>query len=408
MGAFEYSALDASGRQQKGILEGDTPRQVRQKLRDKGWVPLAVDEIQQKEKAAAAAGGSKRVFGRSMKSADLTLVTRQISTLLSAGLPVEEALGAVSRQTEKSRVKSIIMAVRSRVMEGYGLAVALGDFPAAFPHLYRATVAAGEQSGHLDGVLERLADYTEQRQKVSQEISMALIYPAVLVIFAFIIVMVLLAYVVPQVVQVFASAKQTLPILTRILIVISDFLQSFWFVIVGGIVAAIIAFRTMMKQHHFRYSVHHILLRLPFISKLTKALNAARFSRTFSILTGSGVPVLEAIRISAEVMLNLPMREAVMEAARKVREGTSISKALEQGRYFPPMTLHLIASGEASGRLEQMLDRAASNLESELQATLGTALALLGPLVIIAMGGMVMLIMGSILWPIFELNQLVK
>lgn len=402
MGAFEFNALDAHGKQRKGVLEGDTPRQVRQLLRDKGWVPLNVEEIkqQQQNKSRGRLGG--------VSAKDLALFTRQIATLVNAGSPVEEALGAVSRQTEKARIKSLLLAVRARVMEGFSLAVALGDFPNIFPQLYRATVSAGEQSGFLSAVLERLADYTENRHAMTQNITMALIYPVILVVVSIAIVIGLITYVVPGVVGVFESSNQQLPLATRILIGISGIMQDYGigiFVVVIGI--AYIA-RRALKTEAVKFRFHRMIINWPIIGKIIRGVNAARFARTLSILNASGVPVLDALRISAQVVENLPMRKAVEEAAKNVREGGAIHRSLEVSGYFPPMTLHLIASGESSGRLEEMLERAAINQERELQATINALMALLAPMVVLGMGVVVLFIMGAIMLPILQMNQLIK
>ncbi|MEO5573340.1 MAG: type II secretion system inner membrane protein GspF [Gammaproteobacteria bacterium] len=405
MSAFEFLALDPAGQNQKGLLEGDTPRQIRQQLRDKGWIPLSVEEVRQNETTPNRFNLSLR---RGISATDLALIARQLATLVRAGLPIEETLRAVSQQTEKPRLKSMLLAVRSRVMEGHSLAVALGDFPSVFPNLYRTTVAAGEQSGYLDVVLERLADYTEGRQQLNQKMTLALIYPVLLTLVAILVVTALLAYVVPQVVQVFANIGQQLPILTRGLIALSNFIRDYGLIMLVIIVMVSAGFSFLMRREGPRYRFHQLLLKLPLISRLVRGLNAARFARTFSILTASGVPVLDGLRISAQVVSNLPMRGAVEEAASKVREGASLHAALERSHYFPPMTIHLIASGESSGNLEGMLDRAAISQEREMETLMAALLGLFEPLLILTMGGVVLLIVIAILLPIFDLNQLVK
>lgn len=407
MGAFEYSALNPDGKEHKGVLEGDTARQVRQQLREQGWIPLDVSEVETAERTGTTGRPRPFIRGRAASAAELALMTRQLATLIASGLPLEEALRATARQSEKPRIQSMLTAVRARVMEGYPLADGLALFPRAFPELFRATVAAGEQTGHLDRVLERLADYTDNRHQMQQKIRLALFYPAGLVIVATLVVTLLLAYVVPQVTEVFANVGQELPALTVGLIAVSDFIrgQGVWLVL--GICAALLGFGYGMRREGFRYRAHQLQLRLPLVAKLTRGMNAAGFARTFSILASSGVPVLDAMRISAEVMTNLPMRGAVERAAGRVREGTGISKALEHSGQFPPMLLHLVASGENSGKLEQMLERAAINQEREVQGIIATMLALFEPLLILIMGMVVLVIVLAILLPIFELNQLV-
>jgi general secretion pathway protein F len=406
MGAFEYVALDPQGKERKGLIEGDTPKHVRQLLRDKQLLPLEILEAAQREQKQSR---SRRPFmRRGLSSLDLALLTRQLATLLRSGLPLEETLQAVAEQTEKPRVQRIVLGVRSKVVEGHPLADGLRDFPQAFPEIYRATVSAGEQSGKLDSVLERLADYTESRQVMGQQVSHALVYPIVLLVLSFAIVSFLLAYVVPQVVAVFESGHQELPMATRILIGASDLVRHYWIYGLIVIGAAMWGFARWVKGAEARLKVDRFLLRLPLAGKLIRGLNTARFSRTFSILTASAVPVLEALRISAEVVNNLPMRNAVDEAALRVREGAPIGKSLAARKLFPPMMIHLIASGESSGELEKMLERAATNQEREMDALLSTLTNLLGPLMVVFMGAVVMFIVIALLLPIFQLNDLVK
>lgn len=383
MGAFEYSALDERGREKKGVLEGDTARQIRQQLREQGLTPLTVEEVAERETRQ----GHGFSFKRGISATDLALITRQLATLVRAALPLEEALQTVARQSEQPRLKSMMLAVRSKVMEGHTLADGLGDFQHVFPELYRTTVSAGEQSGHLDVVLERLADYTEKRQQMRQKIMLALFYPVILTAVAILVTGGLITYVVPQVVQVFDSIDQELPWLTVSLIALSDFLRSngLWLLLL--LLLAGVTFAGMLRREVMRIRWHRLLLRLPLIGRLGRGLNTARFARTFSILTASGVPVLEAMRLSSEVMGNLPMRQAVSDASLRVREGSGIAHSLEQSHYFPPMTLHLIASGESSGKLEEMLDRAADNQERELETIIAMVMGMFEPLLILVMGG---------------------
>lgn len=408
MGAFEYAALDNRGRTRKGVLEGDTARQVRQQLREKGWSPMAVEEVAigRKKPGDDKSPGFSRRFG--ITPTDLALITRQLATLVHSGLPLEEALKAVSQQTEKSRIQSMVLAVRSRVLEGHSMADGLGIFPGAFPELYRMTVAAGEQSGHLDVVLERLADYTESRQKMRQKVMLALLYPIILTLLAFGVVVGLLTYVVPEVVKVFVNTGQQLPWLTRTLIGVSDFLVANGFIILAIMAVLGIGWNYALRNDKVRYAYHNFLLRLPLIARLTRGINTARFARTLSILGSSGVPILEGLHVSSQVLGNLPMRAAVEEAALRVREGATLSASLNKSGYFTPMTIHLIASGEASGELENMLERAATNQEQEVETLIAALLGIFEPILILAMGGIVLVIVLAILLPIFELNQLVK
>lgn len=404
MGAFEYTAVDAGGKERRGILEGDTARQVRQLLRERQLLPLTVTEAAERE----ATRQQSFTLRPTMSSNDLALVTRQLATLVQSSMPLEEALLAVSEQTESTRVKSVLIGVRSKVMEGHTLADGFSDFPKAFPEIYRATVSAGEQSGHLDAVLERLADYTEGRQVLRQKIQHAMIYPIVLTVLALLIVSGMLVYVVPKVVGVFSNTGRDLPGLTVFLIGLSNFLRNYGLILVLAIIGMAFAARRALRQPGPRRWRDALLLRIPLVAKLVRGANTAQFTRTFSILTGSGVPVLEALRISAEVVTNIPMREAVEDAAARVREGAPIGKSLAIGGYFPPLCVHLISSGEASGKLEAMLGRAAANQEREMDGLIAALLGILEPALIVTMGIIVLIIVLAILLPIFELNQLVS
>ena len=406
MGAFEYAALDKAGREQKGVIEGDSPRQIRNQLREKGLIPLTVEEVAQKESKKGA--GRFRGIPRGISSTDLALITRQLATLSRSGLPLDEATATVAKQTEKPRLKRLILGVRSMIVEGHSLADGLGKFPHVFPDLYRATVAAGEQSGYLDAVLERLADYSESRQQLQQRMQLALFYPIILTVMAVLVVTGLLTYVVPEVVKVFENTGQTLPLLTRIMIGTSDFLRDYMLLLILGLVMIGSGIYYVLKEPQARRQYHKLLLKLPVIGKLVRGVNTARFARTLSILAASGVNVLDALRISAEVVSNIPMREAIEEAALRVREGAALGKSLERSGYFPPITVNLINSGEVSGKLEEMLERAATNQERELETTIAMLMGMLEPLLILATGGVVLIIVLAILLPIFDLNQLVK
>jgi general secretion pathway protein F len=403
VGAFEYTALDATGKERKGILEGDTPRHIRQLLREQQLLPVSVAEVAQKE------AKRQRSFSlvRRVASADLALFTRQLATLVRAGLPLEESLLAVSQQTEKPRVQSIVLGVRARVMEGHTLADGFAEFPRIFPEIYRATVSAGEQAGHLDNVLERLAEYTEGRDQLRQKVLTAMLYPIVLTVLCFAIVSALLVYVVPQVVSVFEASKAKLPLITQLLIAVSGFLRSYGIYLLIAAVLLVILFQRWLKNPAARRRYHRLQLRLPLVGKLVRGFNTARFTRTFSILSASSVPVLEALRIGGEVVTNLPMRDAVNDAAARVREGAPIGRSLALSRLFPPMTIHLISSGESSGELESMLERAAISQERELDGLLAALVGLLGPVLIVLMGLFVMGIVFAMLLPIFEINQLI-
>ncbi len=404
MGAFEYVALDQSGKQSRGLLEGDTPKHVRQLLRDRKLIPVTVTEVAKRE------ARRQRSFSlrRGMSSGELALITRQLASLSQSGLPLEEALLAVAQQNDQPRTKSILLGVRAKVMEGHALADGFSEFPQAFPELYRATVAAGEQSGHLDVVLERLADYTEARQELRQRVTNALVYPIALVVMAVGIIAFMLATVVPKIVNVFENTAAELPALTTGMIATSDFLRDYWALLLVGLAGLSWLGWWILQREGPQRRFHSLMLRLPIVGRLTRGVNTARFTRTLSILAGSGVPILEALNISAEVVENVPMREAVLEATLRVREGASISKSLAASRLFPPMMIHLISSGEAGGRLEEMLSRAAAGQEREVDGLIAALLGILQPLLIVLMGGVVLTIVLAILLPIFEINNLIR
>lgn len=401
MPAFAYQALDPAGKTQRGVLQGDTARAVRASLRERGLNPLEVTPVGESQQ-----GGG--LFRRGLSSAQLALLTRQLATLLKAGLPVDEALAALAEQNDDQRVRTLVVGLRSRVMEGAGLAAALADAPDSFPEIYRASIAAGEQSGRLDQVLARLADYSEARDALNQKVWAALAYPLLLTLVALAVVSGLLVYVVPQIVGVFTQMHQTLPWPTRALLALSEFVKVWGWLLLILLLVAAVGGRLALRTQQVRYAWHGILLRLPLIGRLVRAANTARCSRTLALLTASAVPLLDALNIGAQVMPNLPMRAAVRRAAVKVREGGGFSRALGESGYFPPVALRLIASGERAGELEHMLDEAANHQQRELDRWMTTLTAVLGPLVILLVGGMVLFIVLAILLPIFNLNQMVK
>ncbi|WP_312467691.1 GspF family T2SS innner membrane protein variant XcpS [Stutzerimonas nitrititolerans] len=403
MAAFEYVALDPRGRQQKGLIEADSPRQARQLLRDKQWSPLEVKQARARE--SAGTGGFS--FGRGLSARDLALVTRQLATLVQAALPIEEALRAAAAQSGSQKIKSMLLAVRGRVMEGHSLAASLREYPSAFPELYRATVAAGEHAGHLGLVLDQLADYTDQRQQSRQKIQLALLYPVILLVASLAIVVLLLGYVVPDVVKVFVNTGQELPALTTGLIAVSEVVQRWGWLIMLGIVALAIGMRQALRDPSIKLRWHSFILRLPLVGRLVRATNTARFASTLAILTRSGVPLVDALGIAAAVIGNLRIRERVVEAAQRVREGGSLTRALEATGEFPPMMLHMIAAGEKSGELDQMLARTSRNQENDLAAQISLLVGLFEPFMLVFMGAVVLVIVLAILLPILSLNQLV-
>ena len=402
MAAFEYKALDLKGKQKKGVMEADSARQVRQQLREKGFAPLSVEQTTEKKNASNPFSSRRRL---SVK--ELALLTRQIATLIQSGIPIEETLSAVANQSEKTNVRSMLLAVRAKVLEGYTLADSLSEFPSAFPTLYRSTVAAGEHAGHLDLVLNRLADYTEARQQARQKIQMAAIYPVILAFVAISIVVFLLTYVVPDIIEVFVNNGQELPPLTQGLLAVSDFLGKWGLAIFILLVIGGIAFKASLKRDSFRFAYHKKLLYMPFIKKIARGTNTSQFASTLSILNSSGVPLVDAMRIAAEVLSNDCLKASLNEAAVRVSEGGNLHHSLEQTGYFPPMMIHMIASGESSGELDQMLERTARHQESDLQGLIETIVGLFEPLMLLFMGAVVLVIVLAIMLPILNMSNLV-
>jgi|TARA_B110000211_G_C14084553_1_gene556080 general secretion pathway protein F len=407
MAAFEFQALDNKGKQHKGVLEADSSRQIRQQLRDKGWMPLSVEATSNGKQKK---GGFLAQFslGPSLKTADLALITRQLATLIAAGLPIDEALKAVSEQSEKQVVKSMVLSIRSKVLEGHTLADALKEFPRAFPHLYRATVSAGEHAGHLDGVLNKLADYTESQQTAQTKIKLAAMYPIILCIVAIGIVVGLLTYVVPDIVEVFVRNGQELPGLTQLMLDISHLITNYGLVIVIVSGLSWAGFLYALRKPAFKYRYHQFLLTAPGIKNFTKSANTARYISTLAILTSSGVPLVEAMRIASQVVENLPIQAGVKEATVQVSEGGSLSKALTATKFFSPMMLHMIASGESSGELDDMLARTSAQQQASLEATIEALVKMFEPLMLLTMGAIVATIVTAIMLPILELQNMVQ
>jgi general secretion pathway protein F len=404
--AFEYKALDKAGKQQKGVVEADTARHARGQLRELRLMPLEITPVVEKETRAKSAGVS--LFKRGISVSELALITRQVATLVAAGLPIEEALKAVGQQCEKDRLASMIMAVRSRVVEGYSLADSMAEFPHIFDELYRAMVASGEKSGHLEVVLNRLADYTERRQQLKSKMTQAMIYPVVLTVVAVGVIAILLAAVVPEVVGQFEHMGQELPWTTELLISSSDFIRDYGLVVLGLLFGLFVLLKRLLVVPANRMKYDTLLLHVPVISKVSKSLNTARFARTLSILTASSVPLLDAMRIASDVLINVKVKAAVEEATLRVREGTSLGAALTNTKLFPPMMLYMIASGEKSGQLEQMLERAADNQDREFESNVTIALGVFEPMLVVSMAAVVLFIVLAILQPILALNNLIS
>lgn len=404
MAAFSYVAIDVNGKQNKGVLEADSARQARQLLRDKGLTPIEVNVAVSKSSGQSYLTGW---FALRLSGTELASVTRQLATLVEAGLPIADCLNIVSQQTENPKARSLLMSVRTRVLEGHSLAASMGEYPHAFPEMYRATVSAGESSGHLDLVLEHLADYVEAAQASRQRIQLAMLYPAILFVVAVMVVSGLMVYVVPDVVEVFIGQGQELPALTKALIGLSDFVVNWGLLITLALVGAISGFSYALKSQNFRMEFDRKLLGMPLVGKISRGFNTARFSSTLSILTSSGVPLVDAMKIAGEVLSNMWLQEKMKETTRQVREGSSLKAALERSGYFPPMMIHMIGSGEASGTIDKMLARVAASQQRTLDSLIAVMLGLLEPLMLLFMGASVLLIVVAILLPIFNLNTLI-
>lgn len=401
MAAFRYRALDAAGTAGQGVVEAESARAARALLRERGLFPLEVASV-----AATASGGGRR--RRRMKDAALALMTRQWATLLAAGLTVEQALAALIEQAEEDGVRQLLAGLRSEVLAGYSLRAALDRYPAAFPAIYRASVAAGEKSGELAQVMNQLADYLEQHGALRQKTLQALLYPAIVAAVALLVVIGLMTYVVPQVVGVFAQTKQALPPLTRALIWVSDFLRDWGWLLLVLLALAGLAAQLALRSPALRRRWEARLLSLPVLGRHLRTLDAARFASTLAILAGSGVPLLAALEAGGRVIARLPLQDAVAAAAARVREGQGLARALGATRAFPPLLIHMVASGETTGRLPEMLTRAARLQQQELESRGAVLASLLEPLLLLVMGGVVLVIVLAVMQPIIEINTLMK
>jgi general secretion pathway protein F len=396
MEAFRYQALDSAGRAVSGVVQADTARQARAQLRSRGLLPSTLDKT------------VVHSWGRAISAAELSLLTRQMAALLGSGLTLEQALAALIEAAAVPLTREVLAGVKAQIVGGASLAGALGRYPRSFPEFYRALVQGGEQSGALPTVLAHLADYLDARQAMRQKTSLALLYPVLVAVVAIAIVVGLLVYVVPQVVQVFQQSRQALPWLTRALIALSAFLRATWPYLLLILVLITTTIHIALRRPGPRRRWHALLLRLPWIGALVRGVDTSRFASTLAILVGGGVPLLGALSSGARTMGNVVMREAVERAIERVGEGMSLARALGETRAFPPLLIHLVASGEVSGKLEQMLGRAAQLETQALERRLAVFLTLLEPVMILAMGAVVLLIVLAILLPIIQINQLVR
>ncbi|MDN8663489.1 type II secretion system inner membrane protein GspF [Stenotrophomonas indicatrix] len=399
MALFDYQAANAQGRIEKGQLDADNARGVRQQLRGRGLTPVQV----------SAARNSGSGWGtRRLSASELAWATRQLASLLAASLPLENALSAVIEQAERPHVAQALTAVRADVRAGQRLTVALAARPRDFPAIYRALVGAGEDSGDLARVMERLADYIEERNALQAKVLTAFIYPAAISLVSVAIVIFLLSYVVPQVVTAFVQARQTLPMLTQVMLVASAFVRA-WGIWTGlGIGALVVGWRLALRRPELRLRWDSLLLRVPMVGRFVLGVNSARFASTLAILLDAGVPLLRALDAARQTLGNALLARCADDVAARVREGTSLGAALKVQKVYPPILVHLVASGEKTGSLAPLLDRAAQTISREIERRAMALTALLEPTMILVMGGVVLTIVLAVLMPIMEMNQLVQ
>jgi general secretion pathway protein F len=406
MAAFRYEAVDAGGATRKGVVNADSARSARADLRTQGLTPLNVEAIAAQVDASGAA--TSRGFGERLSQVELALFTRQLASLLEAGLPLEQAFTALLEQSERAYMRDLIASIRSEVIGGSPFSDALSRHPRDFAEIYRALVSSGEQIGQLARVLSRLADYIERRNSLVQKVRLAFTYPAIVTVVAFAIVIFLLTYVVPQIVSVFANTKQKLPLLTVMMLGVSNFVRAYGIVVGVAVAGAWFAWRRALRNPELKRRWHTWLLNAPVYGKFERSLNTARFASTLAITTGSGVPILRALDTSRDTLSNVAMRELVEQATASVREGVSLARALSAQKHFPPMLVHMIRAGEITGELPAMLERAANSQQADLERRTLTIAGLLEPVLILAMGLVVLLIVLAVLMPIIEINQLVR
>ncbi len=403
MAAFEYKALDAQGRQRKGVIEADSARHARSILRDQELLPTSVGATSQRKNKRSTLAGVRR----SLRGLDQVLFTRQLATLVASSMPLEEALAAVAEQSEKQHAKALIMDIRSKVLEGFTLANSMSEHPSSFSDLYCATVAAGEQSGFLDRVLENLADYQERQFAATRNVEMAMFYPIALVIMSFMIVTGLMVYVVPDMVNVIVDSGQQLPWFTEILIAATAFLGQFWWLLALLVAATVLGIKWLLRQPKLRIRWDQSTFQIPLMGRIVRSANAARYANTLSILSRSGVPLVDAMHICSDVVANTWLRRELRAATQSVSEGMSLKQSLGKIGQLPPMMLHMVAAGEQSGELDEMLARVADFQQNELERVVSTLVKLFEPIMLIFMGAIVLFIVMAIMLPILSMNQLV-
>lgn len=404
MDAYEYKSLDESGKTKSGVLQADTQKHVRQILRDQGLIPVEIKRVD----AQQISGHTEKKFKTTLRAGELPIIIRQLSTLMKAGLPLAEALSTTIEQSDHKNSKKILMTCRGKLMEGHTLAYAMALFPKAFDELITTSIEAGEQSGHLDEVLLRLAQYLEQRQDMSKQSWMALLYPLILIVTSIAVVSGLMVYIVPKVIQVFENNHAELPAITRALVYLSDWIRHYGIYFVILLLVAIVAFVIALQNKQFKYNWHRFLLKLPLAGGFIKVSQSAKFTRTLGILTKSTVPIVQALSLSSKVVKNLAIKDAIENTAAQVREGSSLSQSLKTNGYFPPMTIRLIHSGEQSGILSEMLERAADTQERDVNHRLSSIISIMQPVAILIVGMMILLIVLAMLLPIFQMNTIIN
>jgi general secretion pathway protein F len=403
MDAFEYKSLDQAGKNKSGIIQADTEKHVRQLLRDQNLIPIKIEKVD-----ASIQTDVGKKHNTHLRAGELPIIIRQLSTLLKAGLPLDEALSTTIEQSDHKNSKKILITLRAKLMEGHPLAYAMELFPKAFDELITTSVEAGEQSGNLDEVLLRLAEYLEKREDMSKQSWMALLYPLILIVTSIAVVSGLMIYIVPKVIQVFENNHAELPMITKVLVSLSGWVRQYGLITLIALMVAIVAFILALQNKDFRYKWHKFLLKLPILGSFIRIAQSARFTRTLGILTKSTVPIVQALSLSSKVIKNLAIKESVEKTATQVREGSSLSRSLKANGYFPPMTIRLINSGEQSGILSEMLERAADTQERDVNHKLTSIVSILQPVAILIVGMMILLIVLAMLLPIFQMNTIVS